>query len=221
MYAVPFLPSLSIHILTYKDIGKFLNGVNVMNWDTPPAGWDHVEYLMEPYQTTPNNVVMSINGEHPLSYHGYHQTDIIRAKALSRLQTMIDGEDPFFLFLSPTAPHADDETQITVPCQRHMDLFPNITAPRLPNFNPEDEVQSNAGGWIKNIPFMNEGNVTWADSEYRRRVQALQGIDEMLADLLAKLEENNVLDNTYGTYAHPSLQLAAYAKHIYPLTTSI
>jgi N-acetylglucosamine-6-sulfatase len=179
-----------------------MNGVNLMNWDIPPAGWDHIEYLMEPYQTTPNNVVMSINGEHPLSYHGYHQTDIIRAKALSRLQTLIDGDEPFFLFLSPTAPHADDETQMTVPCQRHMDLFLNVSAPRLPNFNPSDDVQSNVGGWLKNIPAMNDGNITWADSEHRRRIQALQGIDEMLADLLETLAENDVLDNTYGMLGH-------------------
>lgn len=195
MYAIlsPLITSL-----TDKDIGKFLNGVNLDNWDKPPEGWDHIEYLMEPYQTTPNNVVMSINGEHPLAYLGYHQTDIIRAKALSRLQGLIDTDDPFFLFLSPTAPHADDETQITVPCQRHMDLFPDAAAPRLPNFNPSDEVQSNVGGWVKTIPFMNQGNITWSDSEFRNRVQALQGIDEMLADLLKKLEDNNVLDNTYG-----------------------
>lgn len=184
--------------LIVPDIGKFLNGVNLLNYNIPPAGWDHIEYFMEPYQTTPNNVVMSTNGEHPIAYQGYHQTDVVRAKALSRLHGLIESADPFFLFLSPTAPHVDDETRATVPCQRHMDLFPNITAPRLPNYNPPDEVHANSGGWIKGLAPMDENNVTWTDLEYRRRAQALVGVDEMLSDILKKLEDGGVLDNTYG-----------------------
>lgn len=36
---------------------------------------------VDPYTYSFNNVVMSKNGETPISYHGYHQTDVIRAKA--------------------------------------------------------------------------------------------------------------------------------------------
>jgi len=36
---------------------------------------------IEPYQTTPNSVVMSENGNTPVWFKGFHQTDIIRAKA--------------------------------------------------------------------------------------------------------------------------------------------
>lgn len=36
---------------------------------------------VDPYTYSFNNVVMSRNGETPISYHGYHQTDVIRAKA--------------------------------------------------------------------------------------------------------------------------------------------
>lgn len=36
---------------------------------------------MEPYQTTPNRVVMSENGNTPVAHLGFHQTDVIRAKA--------------------------------------------------------------------------------------------------------------------------------------------
>jgi N-acetylglucosamine-6-sulfatase len=156
---------------------------------------------MEPYQTTPNNVVMSTNGKHPTAYVGYHQTDIVRAKALDRLDTLIAGEEPFFLFLSPTAPHVDDETRKTVPLARHMEMFPNITAPRLPNYNPSDEVHANSAGWIKNLAAMDEGNVTWTDLEYRLRAQSLQGIDEILADVIKKLEDENVIDNTYIVFS--------------------
>lgn len=35
----------------------------------------------DPYTYTYNNVVMSADGETPVAYHGYHQTDVLRAKA--------------------------------------------------------------------------------------------------------------------------------------------
>lgn len=68
-----------------------------------PKGWDHVDVLVgldlpdelspsargadaflqvDPYTYTFNNVVMSENGKRPVSYPGYHQTDVVRAKAL-------------------------------------------------------------------------------------------------------------------------------------------
>lgn len=36
---------------------------------------------INPYTYEFNNVVMSENGERPIFYNGYHQTDVIRAKA--------------------------------------------------------------------------------------------------------------------------------------------
>ncbi|KAI0016802.1 arylsulfatase [Xylariomycetidae sp. FL0641] len=181
-------------------LGKFLNGVNVLNWPTAPKGWDHIEYFMEPYQTTPNRVVMSSNGERPIAYLGYHQTDVIKAKALSRLDHLTEQEDPFFLFVSPTAPHVDDEEDVTVPCARHMDLYPNATAPRTPSYNPPDDVQQNKAGWIRDLSVISEPNRTFVDGEFRRRAQALTGIDEMVADIVAKLEEKGVMENTYIIY---------------------
>ncbi|KAJ3543027.1 hypothetical protein NM208_g3795 [Fusarium decemcellulare] len=181
-------------------LGKFLNGVNILNWSSPPKGWDHIEYFMEPYQTTPNRVVMSENGKTPVAFLGYHQTDVIRAKALSRLEHLTNQEKPFFLFISPTAPHVDDETGITVPCTRHSHLFPDVKAPRTPSFNPTDEIQKNKVSWVRQLMRMNAGNETWSDLEFRRRAQALVGIDEVLSDILKLLEEKGELNNTYVIY---------------------
>ncbi|KAI0206681.1 arylsulfatase [Astrocystis sublimbata] len=181
-------------------LGKFLNGVNILNWASPPRGWDNIEYFVEPYQTTPNRVVMSENGNTPVAYLGYHQTDVMRAKALSRLEYLASQEDPFFFFISPTAPHVDDETMTTVPCTRHENLYLDATAPRTPSYNPPDEIQKNKLSWIGQRERMNDSNVTWTDLEFKRRAQSLKGVDEILEDILSFLEEKDLMDNTYIVY---------------------
>jgi hypothetical protein len=85
-----------------------------------------------------------------------------------------------------------------IPLQRHLGDFPNVTAPRTPNFNPPDEYQLNAGGWVKNLLPMNDSAVNFADFVYRSRLQALAGIDEIIADVVDVLERRGVINNTYS-----------------------
>ncbi|KAF4975790.1 hypothetical protein FZEAL_7471 [Fusarium zealandicum] len=172
-------------------IGKFLNGHNILNYNPGPKGWDHVDNLIEPYTLAVNNVVMSANGDTPISYPGFHQTDVVRAKA---------QEEPFFLTLTPTSPHTDTSVGDTVPCQRHMNLFTNVTAPRSPNYNPSDEIQKTAGGYIGTLPLLEGRNISFTDHHQRSRLQSLIGIDEMLEDILSLLEKKGVLENTYVVF---------------------
>ncbi|KAF4460984.1 arylsulfatase precursor, partial [Fusarium albosuccineum] len=62
-------------------IGKLMNGYNMATYKPKPKGWDHTDLLLNPYTYEFNNVVMSLNGERPVFYNGYHQTDVIRVKA--------------------------------------------------------------------------------------------------------------------------------------------
>lgn len=79
-----------------------------------------------------------------------------------------------------------------------MGLFPNITAPRTPSFNPPDDIHNNTVSWVRQMPRLNKDNVTYSDLEFRNRAQALVGIDEILADVLAMLQQKGLMDNTYG-----------------------
>lgn len=45
---------------------------------------------------------------------------------------------------------------------------------------------------------MNESAINFADFVYRSRLQALQGVDEIVEDVIAMLEERGVIDNTYS-----------------------
>lgn len=45
---------------------------------------------------------------------------------------------------------------------------------------------------------MNESAINFADFVYRSRLQALQGVDEIVEDVVAMLEEKGVMNNTYS-----------------------
>lgn len=45
---------------------------------------------------------------------------------------------------------------------------------------------------------MNDSAVNFADFVYRSRLQALQGVDEIVEDVVAMLEEKGVINNTYS-----------------------
>ncbi|KAH9906935.1 arylsulfatase [Xylariomycetidae sp. FL2044] len=182
-------------------VGKLLNGYSTVNANVTPKGWDWVDSLLDPYTTYYNVPVMSRNGERPVYYQGFHQTDVIRTKALSRLDYLTSQEKPFYLQIAPYAPHVQNSAHRPIPLLRHMESFSDVQAPRLPNFNPtDDEAHSKKGGWVGTLPVMNESVIETADFAYRSRIQALQGVDEIIEDVIAMLEAKGILDETYVIY---------------------
>ncbi|KAK7959141.1 Arylsulfatase [Apiospora aurea] len=165
-------------------VGKFLNGYNVVKANIAPKGWDHVDAL---------------NGERPVYYKGFHSTDVVRTKALERLQSLVTQDQPYYLQIAPYAPHVQNNVGRTVPLARHMDLFPGAKAPSTPNYNPDDE-HHRIGGWPGTLPLMNQTTMDTADGAFRARAQALQGLDEIIEDAIAMLDANGKLDNTYVIY---------------------
>lgn len=117
-----------------------------------------------------------------------------------------------------------------VPADRHKDLFPGLKVPRNPNFNPEvvsllklavaqlpvEEAclwgelgrltkickKPSGGGWIKTLDRQNQTVVDYHDDFYRKRIQALQAVDELVDSIVQRLEAGpaDVLANTYLIY---------------------
>lgn len=109
-------------------------------------------------------------------------------------------EKPFYLEIAPASPHVRGGGAPTIPPARYMDDFPGLGAPRLPNHNPADEYTLQKPAWLKDMPLMNESVIEISDLSMRRRVQALQGVDELVADIIEMLESNGLLDETYSEY---------------------
>ncbi|KAI0905834.1 arylsulfatase [Ustulina deusta] len=182
-------------------IGKIMNGYNTANYDQAPSGWTYIQTAVDSYTYEYNNVVFSLNGETPISYPGYHQSDVIRAMALDRIEKLSGQDKPFFLGISPTTPHVElGPGNWPVPPVRYKNEFPDLKAPRSENFNPDAAYQQQKVSWIKNLPLLNDTTIEKLDGLYRARAQSLLGVDDIVEDVIAKLEEKGLIENTYIIY---------------------
>ncbi|KAI0755603.1 alkaline-phosphatase-like protein [Fomes fomentarius] len=184
-----------------EHIGKLMNGYGTNNWANSPKGWDHFDGLLDPYTYIYNSPVFSTNGETPVYYTEQHQTDVIHAKAVTRLKALLAGDQPWFLTVAPVAPHQQFNSTgkwPPVPLARHANLYPGLKAPRTPNFNPKHHHKPS---WVGELPYMDSASIAFSDETYRRRAQALAGVNEIFHDLLDILEQSGELDNTYVIFS--------------------
>lgn len=55
--------------------------------------------------------------------------------------------------------------------------------------------------WIRKLSQLNESSVAYIDKYYRARLQALQGVDEIVEQVVKQLEDAKLLDETYIIYS--------------------
>jgi arylsulfatase A-like enzyme len=181
-------------------VGKYLNsypGVDQqslsVNESYIPPGWD--EWYALQYKQPYYKYQLNINGQvkrfkdEPEDY----STDVFSNFAEQFIDKTSCKNKPFFLFLSPTAPHTPE-----TPAVRHQNLFNNIKVPRPPSFNEADV--SDKPTFIQAFPLLNDNQITLLDNLYRSRLQMLQALDELVEKVVLTLEGKNLLTNTYLIY---------------------
>ena len=176
-----------------KLCGKYLNGYGDQFASHVPEGWDHWHGMTDLAYFGPH---FSDNGKLVKTPKTTYQTDYIRDQALEFINSQRDKTKPFFLYLSPFAPHAPSE-----PAPRHAHLFNDKKAPRYPSYNPDDSIQSQKPSWLKTLPKLTQDQLNSIDEFYRNRLRALQAVDEMLQNITDALEKEGILDNTYIFYS--------------------
>ncbi|MCA1554045.1 MAG: sulfatase, partial [Chloroflexi bacterium] len=117
-------------------------------------------------------------------------TDAYGRKAIDFIQRMVKDGKPFFVYLAPYAPHGP-----ATPAPRHANLFSDAQLPRPPSFNENDV--SDKPAFIRNRPPLNSRQMSTLQDLYRKRLQSLQAVDEMIGSLVDKLKAAGQLDNTY------------------------
>ena len=164
--------------------GKYLNGYNT---ERMPKGWDRW------FSDMGRSKLQNFNDQEKQVYFNPKKhlfEDVLRDEALEWLRGRDGAPEPFLAVLSTHAPHSP-----ATPARRHANLFPGADLPRPESFNEKQVDDKN--GWIKQLDPLNRGEIDEMETLYRNRLRVMEGVDEMLSDVLSELDSQGELDNTY------------------------
>ncbi len=174
-------------------LGKYLNGYPARNNLTyVPPGWS--EWYSpaggNPYSNF--NYLMNENGR-LVAYGSRSQdymTDVLSRKASDFIRRTAATNQPFFVYLATYAPHSP-----ATPAPRHQNTFANVKTPRSPSFNEADV--NDKPEYIRSRPLLDARDIAEIDSSYRKRLQSLLAVDDLIAQLIATLKATRQLEKTY------------------------
>ncbi|EDW32515.1 GL10403 [Drosophila persimilis] len=168
--------------------GKYLNqfrGAKV------PRGWN--EFYGLHGNSRYYNYTLRENSQN-VSYTSTYLTDLLRDRAVHFLRSATQGDvhRPFFAMVAPPAPHAP-----YTPAPRHRGVFSNTKALRTPSFNNPTEDKH----WlVGSSAHLSNETIATIDRYFQGRWESLLAVDELVAALVAVLNETKSLENTYIIY---------------------
>lgn len=174
-------------------VGKYLNNYpRTAGKDYVPPGWDEWYSPINDSGYVGYNYTLNENGR--LVHYGRREedynTDVYTSKAREFINRAAQNNQSFFAHVSYFAPH-----QPAIGAPRHRSLFNEAIAPRSLAFN-EADVQDKPE-YIRNLPRLDRTAQQEIDLLYQKRLRSLQAVDEGVADLIATLQANAQLENTY------------------------
>ena len=173
--------------------GKYLNGYPEQNnVKYIPPGWNEWYVAVHGDAYSEFNYTLNENGKQVVYRNKPEDygTDVYVNKAVDFIQRSAQDGKPFFVYLAPYAPHAP-----YTPAPRHANLFPDLIAPRTPNYDEADV--SDKPAFIHDRPLLTQRQMDMIDQVYRKRLQSLQAVDEGIEMIVNTLKANGQLDNTY------------------------
>lgn len=172
--------------------GKYLNGYPAGDAARVPAGWDDWHSLAagSPYGNF--DYTMNENGVSKAYGHtaGEYMTDVLAGKAAAFVERSAAEGRPFFAEIATYAPHSP-----ATPAPRHASLFAGAQAPRTASFNEADV--SDKPAWVQATPLLSAAEIADIDALYRKRLQSLQAVDDLVATVVSTLEATGQRDNTF------------------------
>jgi N-acetylglucosamine-6-sulfatase len=187
-------------------IGKYLNEYHD---DSPvPPGWSEWHAAPEGYgiynYVLNNNGTLVHYGQKPADF----EEDVLTGKAVNFVGRRAPHAQPFFLWLTYTAPHwaapdpnpnpPHDCRHAAKPAPRHAHAFDSEPLPKPPNFN--EPYVADKPAEIRNRPRLNASQITDIQRTYRCELESLLSVDEGVKKVVDALRAKGELDNTVIVY---------------------
>ena len=190
-------------------IGKYLSGY-ANNPAVPPAGRSGTRPLRR-CGRTPNafmayNYTLNENGTRVQYGHdpADFKQDVLTRKAVNFVNRRAPKAQPFFLWLTYTAPHVGgpdpnpqppfDCKDAAKPAPRHAHAFDSEPLPRPPNFNEADV--SDKPAEIRNRSRLTAGEIATIQRLYRCELESLLSVDEGVKKVVDALQARGELGDT-------------------------
>jgi arylsulfatase A-like enzyme len=180
-------------------MGKYLNGYQprqTLGGSGPyvPPGWNEWDVAGNGYPEF--NYNLNENGK--VVHHGNrpqdYLTDVLSGKGTSFIDRSASARKPFLLEVATFAPHAP-----YTPAPRDANAFPGLSAPQPPAFDQQDSVGEPP--WLAGLPPLTAAETQSINTDFRKRAQAVQAVDQMLGRLEQELTAKGVAKNTYVVFS--------------------
>ncbi|MDP9332749.1 MAG: sulfatase [Actinomycetota bacterium] len=175
-------------------LGKYLNGYgDPLKPKTAPVppGWSdwHVSnstgYAEFNYALNDNGTFNYYKGEDK------YGVDVLNSYAQSFIKHA--AGKPFAIEVATFAPHAP-----YTPAPRNANDFPGLTEPRDASFNTNNV---NPPAWLGQRNALGPKQIATIDASYRKRAQAVEAVDKLVADTQATLAAEDLAKNTYIVFS--------------------
>jgi arylsulfatase A-like enzyme len=187
-------------------IGKYLN--DYKNKPLVPPGWTEwhatAPYDQRVYSYPINNDGHLVDyGQSPTDF----KQDVLTRKATDFVNRRAPSTQPFFLWLTYTAPHnggppnpnpPQNCESAAKPAPRDAHAFDNAPLPKPPNFNETDV--SDKPQSIQNLPRLNPTEIATIQRKYRCELESLLSVDVGVQKVVNALKQKGELDNTLLIY---------------------
>jgi arylsulfatase A-like enzyme len=186
-------------------IGKYLNGYSAE--PIVPAGWDEwhggIGGAVYDYDLNENGTIVHY-GTAPEDF----KQDVLTDRALQFIGNSAVSEEPFFLWLTYSAPHTSppdpnpqpphDCDGAAKPAPRDAGAFTSEPLPAPPNFNEADVSDKPSG--VRLLPLLTDPEVADVTRRYRCALGSLLSVDRGVDRLISALKRSGELADTYLIY---------------------
>ncbi len=185
-------------------MGKYLNEYGSRDPQAIPPGWDYWDGSIAGIYNY-HGVITNSFGT-PTRHRGSYQTSLFDGESRSALDTLANGDRPFFMWVSYIAPHLECATESAVeggsncwhappPAPRDGGTFSSVQLPHNSSIN-EPNMQDK-GRFMQTLPRISAKRLQFLRQLRIQRIESLQAVDRAVAHLVTELKQKHEYRNTY------------------------